>query len=175
MRHGASDETQGVDRVPVGQAVELVCDSVLREDDSSRFPCEVHGAKCPKFALKWIGPDNIWVFDRIAALHVKDQQDGTLNKGKQLAAALVGLNPYTVPSYWIDDETGEFGFDAQKQQVAGQLMRGMKVQAELLRKVVEGEARIRVARYVGAQLPAATPAAAPPSPPPDRQPTTPLL
>lgn len=150
-RQAASDPRQQGDSgtVPLGQAVPLRLEMVTRDTDSSRFPCSIHGNECIRFQLRWATPDGTWIFDRIAAQHVRDQQDGTLNKGKVLAAALAGLNPYTLPDFWLDDQTGEWGFDRVKQQVAGKLQPGLQVSAELMRKLSkDGEARLRVARYL---------------------------
>lgn len=158
-RHSSTDPTPGgdSDKLPIGVAIALTAKEVKPGRNT------YDGQDEPQFEVIWATADDTWVYDWVSPTHVRDNK-GTPSKAKQLAASLAGRIPLQVANVWWDDESGEYGFDSQKAEVAGRLTPGVRVMAELWRKVDSktGTARLRVARYLPAgqqAAPAAQPAA----------------
>ena len=172
-RYGSNEDTGSGGTIPVGVPLLLTAEEVNPSRNTWDDKDE------PQIAIKWVTADGAWIFDRLNPLHIRDRQDGTPSKGKQLAAALAGRIAAQVREVWLDDETFEYGFDGAKVEVAGRFQPGMKTAAELVRRPdQQGIERLRVSRYLpasmaitapepepspSAKLPAARPAARPTS------------
>ena len=142
-RYASSEDTGSSASIPVGVPILLKAEEV----NPSRNTWE--GKDEPQIALKWNTPEGAWIFDRLNPLHIRDRQDGTPSKAKQLAAALAGRIAAQVREVWLDDETFEYGFDGAKVEVAGRFQPGMQVAAELVRRPdQQGIERLRVSRYL---------------------------
>jgi len=105
-----------------------------------------------------------WIFDWIS-LTVSQQADGTHAKAKLLICALAGRDPRQEQTPWIDDETLEYGFDAEAQIPAGRISTGTAV--ALKGHVIQDSNkfdRLRVDRYGGAHLGSPQQVSAPPAP-----------
>ena len=159
-RHSSDDPRPAgagdIDGIPVGIPILLTAKEVKRGRNT------FDGNDEPQYEVVWTTPDDTWIYDWISPTHVRPTTGGGPSKALQLAASLAGRIPLQVANVWWDDESYEYGFDKTKTEVAGRLMQGVQVAAELFRKKDKGGVeRLRVARYLPAnQMPAtAAPAA----------------
>lgn len=122
-----------------------------------------------RISLVWRLPGtDTWLWDNFD-LTVNNKTDGTPSSCKQLMCALEGRNHLHEATPWIDDETGEYGFDADAAIVTGQFLPEMKVAARgKWGKDAKGSPRFTIEKYAhppSVGLATSTPATSPPAQP----------
>lgn len=109
--------------------------------------------KHPRAQLVWVvdGTDD-WIHDWVS-LTVRNQNDGTVSACRMLICALTQRDPRQEPTPWIDDETLEYGFDAESRLVVSKIGPGDRV-AGKGRIHVDGAGynRLRIEKYGAAAV-----------------------
>jgi len=111
-------------------------------------------AKHTTLDITWalVEDEDTWIKDWVD-LTVTPQRDGTQPKCKLFICTLAGRDPRREATPWVDDESLEFGFDAEGQVVSGRILTGIKLAVKgKLKTDGEGIDRLRVERYSTQQM-----------------------
>jgi hypothetical protein len=108
----------------------------------------VQTAKSAQLAVTWalLEDPETWIRDWIN-LTLRPKNDGTHAKVKLLICALAGKNPRDEATPWIDDETLEYGFDADAKVAAGKIASGIEMRVKGVVKTRDDGDYLSVTRY----------------------------